>query len=402
MHFLQDQEEVELLLRVIQLAIQPNGWKDLLKNIDDTCGCRTYLNAFTPDGRPADLYGGQESGRELAAILGSIETEGGLSAHQFLLQEASLKYPYCKSNLQARFGTKTSSGLPVQAFREDKLISSFRPIVPLAKLNEAPGFLSIIRKSGDLELLFACLIVDDKEADRDVAATGRIFARIQRIVEAGLAIDDALGEEKIVSFKQRLLMEAPSAATVIVNRDLNVIAATATAAEALEKTRAARILNGSLKSRNKELDANLAKALQDSSADNAETLGSRSHQTAGSDTIEMFIKNAETMLCRIVIHPVRELPGTIDDGPWLVVGTYLLADVPIDVQNVLQSQFGLSQTEANLARLLTVSASMTQTVETLGITRNTGKTHLRRIFEKTGTKTQLELAILMRQLAGLY
>jgi DNA-binding CsgD family transcriptional regulator len=76
--------------------------------------------------------------------------------------------------------------------------------------------------------------------------------------------------------------------------------------------------------------------------------------------------------------------------------------LPEDVELVLQDQYQLSQSEAHLARYLTMTGSMTDTVEQLGITRNTAKTHMRRIFEKTGINTQLQLARLVHKLSDYF
>ena len=54
----------------------------------------------------------------------------------------------------------------------------------------------------------------------------------------------------------------------------------------------------------------------------------------------------------------------------------------------MQERFELSHSEAHLARHLTMSGSINDTVQELGITRNTAKTHLRRKFDKTGVNTQ--------------
>jgi len=77
-------------------------------------------------------------------------------------------------------------------------------------------------------------------------------------------------------------------------------------------------------------------------------------------------------------------------------------DLPAEVEACLQTHYDLSQSEAHLARHLTMTGSLTATVGDLGISRNTAKTHLRRIYEKTGINTQLQLAKLVHRLAQLY
>ena len=58
---------------------------------------------------------------------------------------------------------------------------------------------------------------------------------------------------------------------------------------------------------------------------------------------------------------------------------------------LLQRLFGLTAAEAVVAERLAAGQSLPQTAEALGVTRNTVRTHLRRIFSKTGTSRQAEL-----------
>lgn len=53
--------------------------------------------------------------------------------------------------------------------------------------------------------------------------------------------------------------------------------------------------------------------------------------------------------------------------------------------------FGLSPVQLNVAKLVAEGRSLTQIAEQLGITANTARTHLDRIFNKTGVRTQTAL-----------
>lgn len=76
--------------------------------------------------------------------------------------------------------------------------------------------------------------------------------------------------------------------------------------------------------------------------------------------------------------------------------------IPREIAKTLQHYYALSESEARLSYYLAVTASLPKTLELLSITRNTGKTHLRKIYEKTGTNSQLELCQLISSLAALY
>lgn len=85
-----------------------------------------------------------------------------------------------------------------------------------------------------------------------------------------------------------------------------------------------------------------------------------------------------------------------------MIRIHLPRGIPAGINTALQSVYGLSRSEARLVQLLVASGSLTETLDTLSVTRNTAKTHLRRIYEKTGTRSQLELAQTVYRLASIY
>jgi DNA-binding CsgD family transcriptional regulator len=63
----------------------------------------------------------------------------------------------------------------------------------------------------------------------------------------------------------------------------------------------------------------------------------------------------------------------------------------------LQQRFGLTAAEAAFAGEIVAGAGIQAAADRLEISRSTGRTHLARIFEKTGTRRQAELVRLMLQ-----
>jgi DNA-binding CsgD family transcriptional regulator len=68
---------------------------------------------------------------------------------------------------------------------------------------------------------------------------------------------------------------------------------------------------------------------------------------------------------------------------------------------LLQIYYGLRPAEATLASVLTNGKGLKDAADELHISLNTAKTHLRRIFDKTGTKRQAELVRLVLLGPGL-
>jgi len=65
----------------------------------------------------------------------------------------------------------------------------------------------------------------------------------------------------------------------------------------------------------------------------------------------------------------------------------------------LADAYGLTETEARVALLASSGGGLAETARRLGISRNTAKTHLGRVFAKTGAARQAELARLVAALA---
>jgi DNA-binding CsgD family transcriptional regulator len=71
------------------------------------------------------------------------------------------------------------------------------------------------------------------------------------------------------------------------------------------------------------------------------------------------------------------------------------ASVPLPGPRMLQDQFGFTPAEAALAADILAGNDLAASATRRRITRNTARVHLRRLFEKTGTRRQAELMRLL-------
>jgi DNA-binding CsgD family transcriptional regulator len=67
----------------------------------------------------------------------------------------------------------------------------------------------------------------------------------------------------------------------------------------------------------------------------------------------------------------------------------------------LRALYGITPTEATVARLISKGSGVKGAARALGIAPSTARTHLHRVFEKTGTTRQAELAHLVNRIASL-
>lgn len=101
----------------------------------------------------------------------------------------------------------------------------------------------------------------------------------------------------------------------------------------------------------------------------------------------------------LVVRPLAE-GGNGDDQPAVSV---FISDPehPTEASSdVLCQLFGLTRAEARLALQLANGLSLEQAAAELGITRNTGRAHLRAIFTKTGVSQQTQLVSLILKSAA--
>lgn len=376
-------------MRVLEHAPQSDGWPQVLSFLDKTLECRSFLAEYDSSGTPSPRYGGQRPARQLATMLQQIETEGGRDAFQFLLADAALKYPYCKTSLTRRL-------------REEPLLqaSSADEARQIEALQLAPGLIAPVRKSGRSTVLFGVLFTAHTPETVDVALASETFRTIVDALSAGVTISCSIETERLDGDWQRLLLSHVGSPCVLVTEEGDILAQTANAVDALNRSGIAHPQRDRLVVDSKKLDA----ALVELAVATRQDAHGRPVHTDPLPHRALCFPDGSGSLLRLEIQTVS--PGT--SAPDRSTDTIFLIrlsqsrDIPGDVEKCLQDHYDLSQSEAHLARQLTLTGSMHMTIEALGITRNTAKTHLRRVYEKTGVNTQLQLARLVHRLAQLF
>jgi len=116
---------------------------------------------------------------------------------------------------------------------------------------------------------------------------------------------------------------------------------------------------------------------------------------------EIFIERASGKApYRLTLLPL--LPDAAEKYPWAVISqaaAIVLIEDP-ELRNsvspeFLQRRYGLTGAEARLAASFSETASLKVSAEALGITEGTARQYLKRIFQKTDTKSQTELMKLL-------
>lgn len=392
-------------MRVLECSSQTEGWPQVLDFIDRTLECRSFLAEFDGTGAALPHFGGHRPAQDLGLLLKQIETEEGRDALQFMLSEASLYYPYCKTSLdRSNTGKEVFTDLAVQQSNpanENSSDETGKDIHdPLINLRLAPGLVSPIWRTDKSTILFGCLFTSHHPHSIDVALARDTFRNIVKALAPGLNLHFQLEKHRQNNQFNRVLLSATDNPAVLINTDRDILAQTPTCLEALTRSDTATQQRQKLVVKNKQLDAALLElAVATRHAPDRPVPGTEKHPQRS-----VCVVGPDGLLKRILIKTVYPTPPSPARfaAPLFMIRFTETKDVPQDVEKCLQDHFDLSQSEAHLARHLTMTGSMNATVEDLGITRNTAKTHLRRIYEKTGNNTQLQLAKLVHRLAQLF
>ena len=107
---------------------------------------------------------------------------------------------------------------------------------------------------------------------------------------------------------------------------------------------------------------------------------------------------------RPLIAHVAPLFGAAEEALLLARAIVLLTDLedgpPPPSTSVIQRVFGLTPAEARLAARIASGETLNDSADAEGITRETARSRIKAIFEKTGTRRQTELALLIARVAN--
>ncbi|MES0880026.1 helix-turn-helix transcriptional regulator [Roseibium sp. SCP14] len=343
----------------------------------------------------------------MSRILQGIETAGGRNALDFVLSEGKLLYPYCKTALDSRTAGGTGQEDDQRTIEPSMSGSSPREEEQHSHLAASPGLISPLWRSETSTVLFACLFTDYTPQSIDVTVATRTFKTIVQALTPALNNHFELERERSDNQVQKILVSGLGQPAVLISADRHILGHTPNAVEHLVGTGAAERRDQKLVIMNKQVEAALQvlhAELHSRSPETTDCLDCVDELDCTGNIQSVCISVRDGALKRISIEPVSAFSteSTEEDAIWYLIRLSDTADLPEEIEGVLQEHYDLSQSEARLARQLTLTGSMEVTATSLSITRNTAKTHLRRIYEKTGVHTQLQLAGLVHKLAGLF
>ncbi|WP_417670695.1 helix-turn-helix transcriptional regulator [Roseibium sp.] len=378
------ENEFRLLERVQECAGNSSLWPETLRCAQRSLSCAVYLLEIECDGEHTGRFCSFEEADPVIDFLKDVRTEANKTVLDFLVTDAALNYPYCKVHL-----TRSR-----QRWDEE----------PEPEVARWPGLIAPVLRSDDATILLACfwtgVTIDEINPD-DVMAP---FRRFTKAVSAALEISERSEARDSRYTAMQLMMNNQSGAMCLIDEDLAIQFTTPSCQALFNVGDMFTVNNNRLVPARRDLEI----ALNSVSRHVTQTRHSDAPRSFANypPTAEqsVFVPSDGNSLCHVSIRSLKCQPNDVggDESGFILVEVKTPSRLTEELEPLMQSAFGLSKGEVRLAYDLAASGSLSETLDNLNITRNTAKTHLRRIYEKTATQSQVELIQLMQSLSGLF
>jgi DNA-binding CsgD family transcriptional regulator/PAS domain-containing protein len=204
------------------------------------------------------------------------------------------------------------------------------------------------------------------------------------------AISDALDLKTITSQVLEATLDALTSGVYLTGFDGRIVYMNRAAEQQIRSANTLRIVNHRLEPLNPEARATMAHAISSAISDEAS-------MPVGGFTLALPASD-NTGLVATVLPLDRGQRRTVS-GPFAAAAAIFVQDpltVPVLPGVALAKIYGLTPAEMRVLLAMSPGLAIKEAADILGIGENTAKTHLQRIFSKTGTSKQAELMILLR------
>lgn len=379
--------EFQILEIVQACASNPALWKEALEKVQDTFGCRADLLSLDPAGHHTGRFCDEVQATLYIEYLLSLRPKREQNALDYMMNEAEPFQPYSCEQLD-RFESRS-------AFHSPDTSQAFEG---------TPAIISRIRKNADEIVLLCCRFTAADRARWASGALNRPIERLSKAMAVSLDLADRIDRTDQWQSALHMMLQQQTRAMFLIDKDHSVRMSTPPCEKLLSDGDVFSLENQRLVPLRKEIEIALANVSAHISGPAG--LSDKTHAKSAllnGDKHSVVLPRTDDRLARVVFQPL--VPKS-DHKPrhsnaYILVEVRDSLEISKEVNVILKSCYDLSEKESQLAFSLANTGSMTSTLEILGITRNTAKTHLRRIYEKTATQSQLELSKLLHGLANL-
>ncbi|MBO9417938.1 hypothetical protein J7481_00410 [Labrenzia sp. R4_2] len=375
--------ELDLLEDGLGKITTHTDWLPFLDKVSRVFGSKACAAEYLNDGFATGRFTGPAHAEAFRDFLNSASYHAGVSAFKYLLELAEPDAVY-----------------RIHQGHISKLEAAAKSLTNENEVSSQSAIISITRDSSGLTVIFGLLFDDASPVETTSAETVLAFSKVAKILKTCFGALTNIYMLKTQSRIQRAFANHCAVPSVLINKQRLVIAEHENGLSALADLDVGLVTGGKLQIRNRELEMLLSEisSAPISARDEHKTGYKQDAKSDSSLSRPGFcLRDRSGNLNRVTIEAVS---GDTHD-PWVLLRVCQPANIPEAVETILQEELGLSQSEAHLARSLAETGSVSATIDLLNITRNTMKTHLRRIFDKTAVRTQLELVQLVYRLSGL-
>jgi DNA-binding CsgD family transcriptional regulator/PAS domain-containing protein len=208
-------------------------------------------------------------------------------------------------------------------------------------------------------------------------------------IRRAVAIIDILDARKIELQTLAATLDRFNAGILVVGDEGRILHANGSARDMLSERKPIASVGGMLSVRDAKAGQELASAIKLARADEA---------TIGANGIGVPLRDNDSAIAHVLPLARGDLRTRLDPQAAAAVFITRPADSATKDIGAVTANFGLTPAEARVLEHLVAGATLGEAAETLDVSGNTAKTHLTRIFSKTGVSRQTDLIALVNRM----
>jgi DNA-binding CsgD family transcriptional regulator len=208
-------------------------------------------------------------------------------------------------------------------------------------------------------------------------------------IRRAVAIIDILDVKRIEVRTLAATLDQLAAGVLVIGDQKRILHANSAARGMLSKRNAIASVNGCLSVRDNQADQELANAIRLAGIDEA---------TIGAKGIGVPLRDDASAIAHVLPLARGDLRTRLAPQATAAIFITQPADPAVEDTSAVAADFGLTPAEARILEHLATGATVGEAAKALGISGHTARTHLARIFSKTGVSRQADLIALVNRL----
>jgi DNA-binding CsgD family transcriptional regulator/PAS domain-containing protein len=361
----------DLIGMIYDCAIEPNRWPRTIAEICRTIGCLSGMILLI------DL---RRSQHRLAYAWGMAPE----------WERRFLNYSDALTGFYARAFSKAIC-LDGEPLVLSSVISGARAQSIYAELTEPEGISDamqtvVLRQAGRLAVFGA----NRHESTGTLTDDERTIMRLLvPHIRRAVSISDLLDVKNIEIATLAATLDSFNAGILVVGDRAHILHANRAARDMLSKREPIAAVNGILSIRDARAGFEIANAIELARVDEA---------MIGTNGIGVPLRNEGSAVAHVLPLTRGDLRTRLAPQATAAVFITQPADSPPEDIGAIAANFDLTPAEARMLECLAGGATLSETAETLDISANTARTHLARIFSKTGVTRQADLIALVNRI----